>query len=150
MKYEWLARVTDRPFIFLYEPAGMFYYLPIQTGINMGANVDKQQLVGKFTETLRPFETDNLITTIQALSLKDIFTNPVVLIIIAGLLFLGVIKKSKPVLLTLFALIGLIVVLRYAMPAPGEELDMKSLVPFAFGELLIGCVIIYFAMIKSE
>ena len=116
----------------------------------MGVNVDKQQLLGKFTETLRPFETDNLMTAIQALSLKDVFTNPVVLFIIVCLFFLAVIKKSKPVLLTLFAMIGLILLLRYAMPAPGEPLTMKSLVPFAFGGLLIGGVIIYFSLIKSD
>ena len=150
MKYEWLARVTDRRFIFPYKPVGMSYYLPIQNGINMGVNVDKQQLLGKFTETLRPFETDNLMTAIQALSLKDVFTNPVVLFIIVCLFFLAVIKKSKPVLLTLFAMIGLILLLRYAMPAPGEPLTMKSLVPFAFGGLLIGGVIIYFSLIKSD
>jgi len=112
--------------------------------------VDKQQLVEKTTEALRPFETANLLNTMQTLNLKDIFTHPVVLIIIAGLFFFGVIKKSKTVLLTLFGMIGMIVILRYAMPAPGEELSMKSLIPFVFGGLVIGGVIIYFSMIKSD
>ncbi|OGR30968.1 MAG: hypothetical protein A2X83_00320 [Desulfuromonadales bacterium GWD2_54_10] len=111
--------------------------------------MDKQQLVEKTTEALRPFETGNLLNTMQTLNLKTIFTNPIVLTIIAGLFFFGVVKKSKPVLLTLFAMIGLIVILRYAMPPPGEELSMKSLVPFAFGGVLIGGVIIYFSLIKD-
>ena len=112
--------------------------------------MDKQQFVEKTTEALRPFETANLLTTMQTLSLKDIFSHPAVLIIISGVFFFGVIKKSKTVLLTLFTMIGLIVILRYAMPAPGEELSLKSLVPFAFGGVLIGGVIIYFSLIKSD
>lgn len=112
--------------------------------------MDKQQLVEKATEVLRPFETGNLLNTMQSLNLKNIFTNPVVLIVITVLLFLGVIKKSKTVLLTLFGMIGMIVILRYAMPAPGEELSMKSLIPFVFGGVVIGGVIIYFSMIKSD
>lgn len=112
--------------------------------------MDKQQLVEKTTEALRPFETGNLLNTMQTLNLKNIFTNPVVLIIIVGLFFFGVIKKSKTVLLTLFSLIGLIVILRYAMPAPGDELSLKSLIPFAFGGVVIGGVVIYFSLIKSD
>jgi hypothetical protein len=112
--------------------------------------VDKQQLLEKTTEALRPFETANILNTMQTLNLKDIFTHPIVLIIITVLFFLGVIKKSKTVLLTLFGMIGMIVILRYAMPAPGEELSMKSLIPFVFGGVVIGGVIIYFSMIKSD
>lgn len=112
--------------------------------------MDKQQLLDKTAETLRPFETANLMTTIQTLTLKQIFTHPAVLICIALVFFYGVIKQSKTVLLTLFALIGLIVILRYAMPAPGEELSFKSLIPFVFGGLVIGGVVIYFSLIKSD
>lgn len=112
--------------------------------------MDKQQLLEKTTEVLRPFETANLMHSLQTMSLQQIFSNPVVLAIIAIVFFLGIIKKSKTVLLTLFALIGAIIMLRYAMPAPGEELSLKSLIPFASGGLLIGGVIIYFSLIKSE
>ncbi|HEY3308727.1 MAG TPA: hypothetical protein VGJ93_09755 [Desulfuromonadaceae bacterium] len=111
--------------------------------------MDKQQLTEKATEVFRPFETDNLIHTLQTLSLQQIFSNPVVLIVIALVLFFGIIKRSKTVLLTLFSLIALIVILRYAMPAPGEDLSLKSLVPFAFGGVFIGGVIIYFSLIKD-
>lgn len=112
--------------------------------------MDKQQLAEKTVEALRPFETANLMTTLQNLTLKQIFTHPAVLICIALIFFFGVIKKSKTVLLTLFALIGMIVILRFAMPAPGEELSLKSLIPFAFCGLGIGGVIIYFSLIKSD
>jgi len=112
--------------------------------------MDKQQLLEKTTDVLRPFETANLMHSMQTMSLQQIFSSPMVLTVIAGIFFLGIIKKSKPVLLTLFAMIGAIVVLRYAMPSPGEELSLKSLVPFACGGLVIGGVIIYFSLIKSE
>ncbi len=111
--------------------------------------MEKQQLIQKTTEVLRPFETSNLITTLQTLTLAQIFSNPVVLIIITGVLFFGVLKKSTPVLLTLFFLIAMIVFMRYAMPAPGQELSLTSIFPFIGAGVVIGGVIIYFSMIKS-
>jgi hypothetical protein len=112
--------------------------------------MDKQQMAEKAAETLRPFETANIIDTIQHLTLHQIFTNPVMLIIIAVIFFMGVIKRSKAVLLALFTLLGLIVILRFAMPAPGETLTMTSMFPFIGGGLVIGGVIIYFSLIKTE
>jgi hypothetical protein len=111
--------------------------------------MDKQQLVEKTAETLRPFETANLMTTIQNLTLQQIFTHPVVLIVIAVTLFFGVYKKSTPVLLTLFFLIAMIVFVRYAIPAPGEELTLSSILPFIGAGVVIGGVIIYFSMIRN-
>lgn len=112
--------------------------------------MDKQQLAEKATEALRPFETANLMNTIQNLTLNQIFTHPAVLIAIVAVFFFGVVKRSKTVLLTLFGLIGMVVIVRYAMPAPGEELSMKSLIPFAGCGIVIGGVIIYFSLIKSD
>ena len=112
--------------------------------------MDKEQLAEKATEALRPFETANLMNTIQNLTLKQIFTHPTFLIIVTAVFFFGVIKRSKTVLLTLFTLIAFIVIARFAMPAPGEELSMKSMLPFISGGLVIGGVIIYFTLIKSD
>ena len=112
--------------------------------------MDKEQLAEKATEALRPFETANLMNTIQNLTLKQIFTHPTFLIIVTAVFFFGVVKRSKTVLLTLFTLIAFIVIARFALPAPGEELSMKSMLPFIFGGLIIGGVIIYFTLIKSD
>jgi len=112
--------------------------------------MDKQQLLDKTTETLRPFETANLMNTIQNLTLKEIFTHPAVLVCILVVLFYGVIRQSKAVLLTLFALVAATVLVRYAIPAPGEALSVKALLPFVSGALVIGGVIIYFTFIKSD
>jgi hypothetical protein len=112
--------------------------------------MDKQQLAEKAAETLRPFETANLIETIQHLTLKQIFTHPAILIVVTVVFFFGVIKRSQAVLLALFMLLGLIVILRFTMPAEGEVLTMTSMFPFIGFGLLIGGVIIYFSLIKSK
>ena len=111
--------------------------------------MDKQQMIEKTTETLRPFETSNLMETMQTLTLSQIFTHPVVLIVIIGVLFFGIIRKSTPVLLTLFFLIAMIVFMRYAMPPAGQELTLSSIGPFIGFGVAIGGVIIYYSMIKS-
>lgn len=112
--------------------------------------MDKQQLVDKTTETLRPFETANLIDTLQHLNVKQVFSHPVVLIVLVAIFFFGVVKRSKPVLLSLFSLFCVAVIIRYAMPAPGDDLSMSSMFPFIGGGLLVGCVVIYFSLIKSD
>jgi predicted RND superfamily exporter protein len=112
--------------------------------------MDKQQLVDKAAETLRPFETSNLIETIQHSSVKQVFSHPAVLILLIVIFFFGVVKRSKTVLLSLFSLLCIAVIMRYAMPAPGDDLSMTSMFPFIGGGLLIGCVVIYFSLIKSD
>lgn len=112
--------------------------------------MDKQQLVEKTTETLRPFETSNLIEAAKHLSVNQVFSHPAVLFFIVVIFFFGVVKRSKTVLLSLFSLICIAVIVRYAMPASGDDLSMSSLLPFIGGGLLVGGVIIYFSLIKSD
>lgn len=112
--------------------------------------MDKQQMLKSAEETLRPFETENLMNAIQTLTLQQIFTNPAVLATIAVVFFFGVIKRSKTVLLTLFSIIGLIVMVRFAIPAEGTEVSLSTIIPFIVCGVVIGGVVIYFAMIKSD
>lgn len=112
--------------------------------------MDKQQFLKSAEETLRPFETENLMHTMQTLTLHQIFTHPAVLATIALVFFFGVIKRSKTVLLTLFSVIGLIVMVRYAIPAESTELSLGTIVPFIVCGIVIGGVVIYFTMIKSD
>lgn len=112
--------------------------------------MNKQQLVDKTVETLQPFETSNLIESMQHLNVKQIFSHPVVLILIVAVFFFGVFRRSKAVLLTLFSLVCIAVIVRYAMPAPGDDLSMSSMLPFIGGGLLIGGVVIYFSFVKSD
>ncbi len=111
--------------------------------------MEKQHLIDKTTEVLRPFETSNLMTTMQTMTVSQIFTHPAMLIIIIVVLFYAVLKRSMPVLLTLFFLVAMIIFVRYAMPAPGQELSLSSIVPFIGAGVAIGGVIIYFSMVKS-
>lgn len=112
--------------------------------------MDKQQLVEKTAETLRPFETANLIESMKHLSVNEVFSHPVVLIVIVAIFFFGVVKRSKPVLLSLFSLFCIAVIMRYTMPAPGDDLSVTSMLPFIGGGLLVGGVVIYFSLIKSD
>ena len=111
--------------------------------------MEKQPLLEKTAEVLRPFETQNLMSTIQNLTLQQIFSNWVFLLFTFGLIFFGIYKRSKTVLLTVFSLLALIVMVRFAMPAPGEELGMKTILPFIGFGLGIGGVLVYFSFIKD-
>lgn len=112
--------------------------------------MDKEKLIEKTTETLRPFETLNLIDTLQHLTVQKVFSHPVILIVIVAIFFFGVIKRSKTVLLSLFSLFCFAIIVRYALPAPGDDLSMSSLLPFIGGGMVIGCVVIYFSFIKHD
>lgn len=112
--------------------------------------MDKQQLTEKTTETLRPFETANLIDTMQHLNVKQLFSHPLVLILILAIFFFGVVKRSKTLLLSLFSLFCVAVIIRYAMPVPGDDLSFSSMFPFIGGGLLVGGVIIYFSLIHTD
>lgn len=111
--------------------------------------MEKQEMVERTVEVLRPLETQNLMTTIQNLTLQQIFSNWVFLLVTLAVLFFGVYKRSKTVLLTLFFLLALIVMVKFAMPAPDQELSMKTILPFAAFGLGIGGVIVYFMFIKD-
>lgn len=111
--------------------------------------MEKQQMLDKTAEVLQPFETQNLMSTIQNLTLQQIFSNWVLLLAVTGVLFFGVYKRSKAVLLTLFFLLALIVMVKIAMPAPGQEMGLKTVLPFVGFGLGIGGVIVYFTFVKD-
>jgi hypothetical protein len=113
----------------------------------------QQTLAERTVEILKPFETDNLMNTLQTITLKELFTNPVLLCVFAIFLFFGVYKKSKAILLSLFSIIGMIFIIRFAIPANtagNTEMSLGSVAPFVIGGVVIGAVIIYFTLIKSE
>lgn len=112
--------------------------------------MDKQEFVEKTAEVLRPFETSNLIEALKNMSVEQVFSHPIVLILIFAIFFFGVVKRSKAALLSLFVLFCVAVIVRYAMPAPGDDLSFSSMLPFIGGGLLAGCVVIYYSLIKSE
>ncbi|MDD1668119.1 MAG: hypothetical protein LUO96_06600, partial [Methanomicrobiales archaeon] len=87
----------------------------------------------------------------RTLSLKSAMGNPLVIGLFLLIFFYAVIKRSKPVLLFLFAVVSIMFLVRFTLPAePGNELTLSSTIPFAFGGLAIGAALIYFMFIKGD
>ena len=112
--------------------------------------MDKAALIEKTRETLTPFETGNLVQFIKHLTVKDAITNPWFIAIFLVIAFYAVVVRSKFVLAVLFTTASLLVLIRYTIPAEGDTLALSSTLPFAFGGLAIGAVLIYFYFIKTE
>jgi hypothetical protein len=112
--------------------------------------MDKQDLITKTKDALTPMETENVIKFLQNLSLKSAMENPWLIGGFLIIFFYAVVKRSKFVLLTLFSVIAVMVMIRYAFPPPGEEMGLSSTLPFVFGGLLIGGVLLYFNFVKTE
>jgi hypothetical protein len=112
--------------------------------------MEKQELLDKTRETLTPFETEHIVNFIRNLSVKSAMEHPLFFIIIFAFIVFGIVKRSKFVLLFLFAAISVMFLVRYSMPVEGDQLDVKSTLPFTFGGLAIGAALIYFTFIKSD
>jgi hypothetical protein len=112
--------------------------------------MEKQELITKTKETLSPFETENVIKFLQHLTLKSAMENPWLIGGFLIIFFYAVIRRSKFVLLALFSIIAVMVLVRFAFPPKGDELNLSSTLPFIFGGLLIGGVLLYFNFVKSE
>jgi hypothetical protein len=112
--------------------------------------MEKQELITKTKETLSPFETENVIKFLQHLTLKSAMENPWLIGGFLIIFFYAVIRRSKFVLLALFSIIAVMVLVRFAFPPKGDELNLSSTLPFIFGGLLIGGVLLYFNFIKTE
>lgn len=112
--------------------------------------MEKQELLDKTKETLSPFETEHLVNFIRTLSVKSAMEHPLFIGILLVFLIYGIVKRSKFVLLFLFAAFTIMLLIRYTMPVEGAELDAKSTIPFALGGLAIGAALIYFTFIKSD
>lgn len=112
--------------------------------------MDKSVIMQKITEGLSPFETTNLVQFLRHLTVKSAITNPWFVGIFLVVAFYAIIVRSKFVLSVLFTAAALLVLLRYAVPAEGDSLSLSSTLPFAFGGIAIGAVIIYLYFIKTE
>lgn len=113
--------------------------------------MEKEAMLGKAKSTLAPFETENIINFMKHLTLKSAMENPLVIGIFLVFFFFAVIKRSKPVLLTLFSVIAIMFLVRFTLPVEqGNELTLSSTLPFAFGALAIGSALIYFMFIKGD
>ena len=112
--------------------------------------MDKNALIQKTVETLAPFETANLVHFMRELTVKDAINNPWFIGIFIITAFYAIVVRSKFVLSVLFTAISVLLLIRYTMPAEGDTLSASSTLPFAFGGLAIGAVLIYLNFIKTE
>ena len=113
--------------------------------------MDKQHALEKAESTLKPFETQNIIDFVQHLTFKSAMASPWFIGIFMLLSFYAFFKRSKPVLLFLFASIAIMFLMRFTLPTEAvDELTLSSTLPFAFGGLAIGGALIYFVFIKGD
>ncbi|HEY6871366.1 MAG TPA: hypothetical protein VI298_01435 [Geobacteraceae bacterium] len=111
--------------------------------------MEKEQIINRAQELLSPFETENIIRFVKELSFKTVINNPWILTLLAAVFFFAVIKRSKFVLLFLFTLLSFMALVHYSLPQEGD-LNVTTFLPFAFGCIGIGAVLIYFIFIKVE
>lgn len=111
--------------------------------------MEKGKLIERTRETLEPFETENIVEFIRNLSLSTFQEKPWLILVFLVVLFYAVVRRSRFLLLFLFAFFSTMGLITYAMPTEGV-LTARSLLPLAIGGLAIGAVIIYVAFIKSE
>jgi len=119
--------------------------------LHSGGFMDKQQVLEKAEKTLKPFETQNIVDFVQHLTFKSAMANPWFIGIFMVLSFYAFYKRSKPVLLLLFASIAIMFLVRFTLTGEaGDEVTLSSTLPFAFGGLTIGGALIYFMFIKGD
>jgi len=111
--------------------------------------MEKEKIVDRTREALEPLETGNIVEFVRSLSLHTFEEKPWLILVFLVILFYAVIRRSRFLLLFLFAFFSILGLITFTVPAEGE-LSVKTLLPLAVGGLAIGGVIIYVAFIKTE
>jgi hypothetical protein len=113
--------------------------------------MQKEEMLKRTEQAVSPFETENIVNFIRNLTFKSAMENPWIIGVFLIIFFYAVVKRSKPVLLFLFAAVSIMLLVRFTLPGvEGNELTLGSTLPFAFGGLVIGGVLIYFSFIKGD
>ncbi len=113
--------------------------------------MEKEELLKKTEHALTPFETEHIVDFIKNLTFKSAMENPLIIGFFLVIFFYAVFKRSKPVLLFMFSAISIMLLVRFTLSGQeGNELTLSSTLPFAFGGLVIGGVLIYFSLIKGD
>jgi hypothetical protein len=112
--------------------------------------MEKTAIMQKTVETLSPFETEHVVDFLKHLTVQSALANPWIVGTFVVVGFYAIVVRSKFVLSILFTAISLLLLIRYTMPAEGDSVTMSSTLPFAFGGIAIGAVLIYLNFIKTE
>ena len=112
--------------------------------------MEKAEVIQKTIETLTPFETANMVEFLRHLTVKQAITNPWFVGAFLVIAFYAVVARSKFVLCVLFTAASLLILFHFTMPTEGDGLSLSSTLPFAFGGIAVGAVLIYMNFIKTE
>ena len=114
--------------------------------------MEKQQIIETAKDKLAPLETGNIFDFIQNLSPQTVTDHPLVIVIFLIIGFYAFIKRSKFVLLFLFAAISIILLVRFTLTPDvvGGDLSVAAALPFVGGGLAIGGALIYLTFIKQD
>lgn len=114
--------------------------------------MEKQQIIEKAKDKLAPLETGNIFDAIQNMSPQTIAEHPLIIVVFLIIGFYAFIRRSKFVLLFLFAAISIMLLVRFTLTpdAVGGGLSVTSALPFVGGGLAIGGALIYLTFIKND
>ena len=114
--------------------------------------MEKQQIIEKAKDKLAPLETGNVFDFIQHMSPQTFTDHPLVIVAFLIIGFYAFIKRSKFVLLFLFAAISIMLLVRFTLTPDvvGGGLSVAATLPFIGGGLAIGGALIYLTFIKHD
>lgn len=114
--------------------------------------MEKQQILDQAKDKLAPLETGNVVDFIQNMTMQSLIDHPLVLVVFLIIGFYALVKRSKFVLLFLFAAISIMLLIRFTLTPEtvGGDLSVKATLPFIAGGLAIGGALIYLTFIKHE
>lgn len=110
----------------------------------------KELLIRKSGQALTLFETQNVIAFVKELNMQTIINNPRATALIFLVFLYGLWRWSRFVLLSVFTVLSLTMLVRYALPPPEAALTVSATLPFIAGCMGISAVLLYFIFIKSD
>jgi len=112
--------------------------------------MDKEHIISRTQDVLKPFETHNVITFIHDLNAKTLTDNPKVTLLLIVVFAYALWRWSRVVLLFLFTLLSLSLLVKYTLPPSSSELSVTSTLPFVLGCMGVASVLLYFIFIRAD
>jgi hypothetical protein len=91
-----------------------------------------------------------IVDILTSARIMDLATDPRVLFLVAVVFVIAVLMRWKPVLLFLFAVGGILAVVRYTHPAGGGGAVDSQMLIFVGGILAVAVILIYYLFIKGD
>lgn len=114
--------------------------------------MEKEKILSKAQEHLAPFETANIIDFIRNFNTQTATEHPLIALLLVILAFYAFIKRSKPLLVLIFATISIMVLVRFTLSPEQLEkgISVGTALPFIGGGLLIGGALIYLMFFSHD